>query len=201
VEHGAHPDDALKRIKEITRGLWSKPCPETAEQTAMVRQWQLTLRDRVRGCLLGGAVGDALGAPVEFMSYPEIKRRYGRGGIRDFAAAYGRVGAITDDTQMTLFTAEGLLRAHNRSIDRGICHPPSVVWRAYQRWLSTQGGRVDRVPGVGRASHCGARLGARGSKSSNGGCRCSPPVSRRPSKARRVARRATIHSGAVRFAA
>jgi ADP-ribosylglycohydrolase len=47
------------------------------------------------------------------------------------------IGEITDDTQMTLFTAEGLIRASVRW-DRGVCHPPSVVHRAYLRWLDTQ---------------------------------------------------------------
>jgi ADP-ribosylglycohydrolase len=97
------------------------------------------LHSRYRGCLLGGAVGDALGAPVEFLSLDEIRARFGPEGIRDFAPAYGRAGAITDDTQMTLFTAEGLLRAHNRAIQKGICHPPTIVYHAYLRWLETQG--------------------------------------------------------------
>lgn len=39
--------------------------------------------DRIRGCLLGGAEGDALGAPVEFLSWPAIERKYGPFGIRD----------------------------------------------------------------------------------------------------------------------
>ena len=45
-------------------------------------------------------------------------------------------GAITDDTQMTLFTAEGLLRAHCRGMHKGIgpAHD-SVVYQAYIRWL------------------------------------------------------------------
>jgi ADP-ribosyl-[dinitrogen reductase] hydrolase len=66
---------------------------------------------RHAGCLLGGAVGDALGAPVEFMLRQEIQQRFGTQGVRGYASAWGRLGAITDDTQMTLFTAEGLLRA------------------------------------------------------------------------------------------
>ena len=70
------------------------------------------LRSRFRGCLLGGAVGDALGAPVEFLDLEEIVRAYGEQGIRDYAPAYGKLGAITDDTQMTLFTAEAVLSAH-----------------------------------------------------------------------------------------
>jgi ADP-ribosyl-[dinitrogen reductase] hydrolase len=93
------------------------------------------------GCLLGGAVGDALGAPVEFLSLGEIEGRYGTGGIGDFDSAYGRVGAITDDTQMTLFTAEGVLRAKTRATERGICSPEMVMHHAYVRWLHTQGER------------------------------------------------------------
>jgi ADP-ribosylglycohydrolase len=94
---------------------------------------------RFTGCLLGGAIGDALGAPVEFMSLPEIRRQFGPEGIRHYAPAYGRPGAITDDTQMTLFTAEGLIRARQRHRNRGICDPAMVVWHAYLRWLGTQG--------------------------------------------------------------
>jgi ADP-ribosylglycohydrolase len=93
------------------------------------------------GCLLGGAVGDALGAPVEFHSIRLIRDKYGSAGITDYAAAYGRRGAITDDTQMTLFTAEGLLRAVARQRHKGVCHPASVIYHAYIRWLRTQGER------------------------------------------------------------
>ena len=100
------------------------------------------LQDRFRGCLLGGAVGDALGAPVEFMNHARIVRQFGLEGIGDYVPAYGKLGAITDDTQMMLFTAEGVLRAFMRSRLRGICHPPSVIHYAYLRWLSTQGGIV-----------------------------------------------------------
>lgn len=45
------------------------------------------MQSRYRGCLIGGAVGDALGAPVEFSSLSEVTRRFGPGGIRDFAPA------------------------------------------------------------------------------------------------------------------
>ncbi|MCY0857163.1 ADP-ribosylglycohydrolase family protein [Cupriavidus sp. D39] len=96
-------------------------------------------RSRFQGCLLGGAVGDALGAPVEFLSLAEIRERFGKDGITDYAPAYGGIGTITDDTQMTLFTAEGLLRAWVRGASRGIGSVPGVVSRAYLRWLLTQG--------------------------------------------------------------
>jgi ADP-ribosylglycohydrolase len=104
---------------------------------------------RVRGCLLGGAIGDALGAPVEFMSLAEIRRSFGADGLEEMAPAYGRVGAITDDTQMTLFTAEGLIRAQVRAVGRGICHPPSVIHHALVRWLHTQGERSAAMPSAG----------------------------------------------------
>jgi ADP-ribosylglycohydrolase len=98
------------------------------------------LRDRYRGCLLAGAAGDALGAHVEFMDLPRILKRFGEPGIRDYEATYGRIGAITDDTQMTLYTAEGVLRAYARWVDRGIGPAfGSVTARAYLRWLYTQG--------------------------------------------------------------
>jgi len=97
------------------------------------------LRGRFHGCLLGGAAGDALGAPVEFLDLDEIVKAYGEGGIRDFAPAYGKLGSITDDTQMTLFTAEGMLSAQLASALGG--QEPDFFRAAtvsYARWLMTQ---------------------------------------------------------------
>lgn len=99
---------------------------------------RVTPLQRFQGCLLAGAVGDALGAAVEFMNWTEIQRVFGPDGLSDYAPAYGRIGAITDDTQMTLFTAEGLLRAYVRGSSRGICNPQGVMANAYLRWLRTQ---------------------------------------------------------------
>jgi len=95
--------------------------------------------DHFAGCLLGGAVGDALGAPVEFMSLERIRAAFGPGGVTDYAEAYGRRGAITDDTQMTMFTAEGLLRACCQRSLHGVLNFAVVVHHAYLRWLGTQG--------------------------------------------------------------
>lgn len=97
-----------------------------------------TLAERFAGCLLGGAVGDALGAAVEFLSHDQILETFGAGGIRDFAPAYGRLGAITDDTQMTLFTAEGLIRAALHQAGSGPDAVVASIYRAYLRWLATQ---------------------------------------------------------------
>ncbi|MCP3429627.1 ADP-ribosylglycohydrolase family protein [Opacimonas viscosa] len=91
------------------------------------------------GCLLGGAIGDAFGAPVEFMKRSAILQQYGNNGIEDFAEAYGKVGAITDDTQMTLFTTEGLLRAWVKGCFTGVTSELGCIGHAYQRWYQTQG--------------------------------------------------------------
>ncbi|MCX7074461.1 MAG: ADP-ribosylglycohydrolase family protein [Methylococcales bacterium] len=96
------------------------------------------IKKRFTGSLLGGAVGDALGAPVEFMTKIEIVRRFGSEGITKYEPVYGRLGAITDDTQMTLFTAEGLLRAWVRGRFKGITTYSGVTANAYLRWLKTQ---------------------------------------------------------------
>ena len=95
----------------------------------------ITLRDRYHGCLLSGAVGDALGAAVEFLSLTEIRHRHGPAGVTGYVPAYGRLGAITDDTQMTLFTAEGLLRDQRHR--RAARHARRDLARI-PRWLNTQ---------------------------------------------------------------
>lgn len=123
-------DDLLIQFKNIGliypfMNTWHKPDSE--------------VQNHFRGCLLGGAVGDALGAPVEFMRRAEIIKLFGNTGITDFVPVYGKLGAITDDTQMMLFTAEGVLRGFMRGTLRGICHPPSVIGYSYLRWLHTQG--------------------------------------------------------------
>lgn len=96
---------------------------------------------RVRGCLLGGALGDALGAPVEFLSRAQILERTADRGARAFLPAqFGTVtgvGLITDDTQMTLFITEGIIRARVRE-DRGLGFTVAVTDHALRRWLDTQ---------------------------------------------------------------
>lgn len=96
-------------------------------------------RNFFRGCLVGGAIDDVLGWPVEFLNLDEIINQYRPYGIQDLQISSSRNAKITDDTQMTLFTAEGILRAENRGVSKGVCHPPSVAFFAYQRWMLTQG--------------------------------------------------------------
>ena len=103
--------------------------------------------DKIRGCLIGGAAGDALGYAVEFMGENSIFARYGKGGIRAYELdrASGKA-LISDDTQMTLFTANGLLFAETRVAMRGIGgQPRAYMFLAYQDWLRTQTDSISQV--------------------------------------------------------
>ncbi|QDH77951.1 ADP-ribosylglycohydrolase family protein [Echinicola soli] len=96
--------------------------------------------NKYQGCLLGGAVGDALGAPIEFLSQDQLLHRFGPKGIMDYVEFGDGTGEFTDDTQMTLFTAEGLLRAKHRAMLKGIGGAlPQITYHSYLRWLETQG--------------------------------------------------------------
>ncbi|MRR55727.1 MAG: ADP-ribosylglycohydrolase family protein [Deltaproteobacteria bacterium] len=101
---------------------------------------QLETKDRFSGCLLAGAVGDALGVPVEFLTLAEIRTKYGPEGIRTFTETPSGIGIVSDDTQMTLFTAEGLLSEYHLCRAGGSKPDYSTaVYRSYLRWLHTQG--------------------------------------------------------------
>jgi ADP-ribosylglycohydrolase len=101
------------------------------------RAEQQDFRSRVRGALLGAAVGDALGGPADALDLEEIRAAYGPEGLLDLAFAHGRRGAVTHHTQLTLFTVDGLIRAQVRR-DTGAWHPPTDLHRAYRRWAATQ---------------------------------------------------------------
>ena len=111
----------------------------------MFKAMNNTLQDRIRGSLIGGAIGDALGYPVEFIySFEGIQARYGERGITRLDTKQFWLGddeqsgkaVISDDTQMTLFTANGLLNAKRQKIGikYGIC-------LAYIEWYLTQIGK------------------------------------------------------------
>lgn len=96
------------------------------------------LTDKARGSLVGGAAGDALGYAVEFNRLHEILSLYGPDGIRNYELDARGIARISDDTQMTLFTAEGLLSAYAADP-----HPTQEdilkhMQDAYLAWFETQ---------------------------------------------------------------
>lgn len=72
------------------------------------------IQDSIRGCMMAGAAGDALGYPVEFWSKTVINFHHGAQGITQFKLAPEGKALVSDDTQMTLFTANGLLMGMTR---------------------------------------------------------------------------------------
>lgn len=95
------------------------------------------LQNKCRGSLVGGAVGDALGYAVEFSPLYEIQNKYGEKGIVEYELNTKGVAEFSDDTQMSLFTAEGLLTAvaDGKGCIREIC---PYISKAYEHWYATQ---------------------------------------------------------------
>lgn len=138
IERGLPPRAAIEAVRAARPGAI-----ETSQQERWITEqaWHLGPSGRkLFASLIGGAIGDSLGAEIEFLSLDAIRRQYPE-GIKDLPPHQGLRGAITDDTQMALFTAEGLIRAYVRGTLKGICHPPSVIHHALLRWYRTQGGK------------------------------------------------------------
>ena len=86
--------------------------------------------NRIKGALFGVAVGEALGAPAEFMSAEEIKREHGT--IRRMIGGGWlnvKPGEVTDDTQMTLAVAKGICENPDSPIE--------AIGRHFVRWAQS----------------------------------------------------------------
>ena len=134
--------------KEFARNFSDFYREEDAEDVAdaleRVKETEVNL-DRIRGSLVGGAIGDALGYAVEFLKEDQIFRKYGSEGITEYDLVNGKA-LISDDTQMTLFTANGILVGDTRLSMRGIGgDPKAYVPNAYLDWLKTQESDINSV--------------------------------------------------------
>lgn len=96
-------------------------------------------KERFTGCMLGGVAGDALGYVIEFDSLKAIQQKYGPHGLRTILKCKkeGNKAVISDDTQLALFTADGLLWADQDGAD-----PVERIFRSYMRWYYTQTERI-----------------------------------------------------------
>jgi ADP-ribosylglycohydrolase len=116
---GEREVDAMERDRECQQLLARYPLPAVEWPAPVPSSPALErVRDRYRGCLLWGAVGDALGRAVEGMSPPSIRARYGPDGPIDYVPwrgwSGGPTGTITDDTQLTMEVARSLVHAAGR---------------------------------------------------------------------------------------
>jgi len=126
--------DSLAPVRELISQVWQREL-----QTYRPRDGSRYTLDHVAGCLLGGAVGDALGAGLARYSLAQIRAEFGEDGANDYIPINGQIGTLSWHSQMSLFTAEGFIRANRRYREKGICDVVGVIQRAYYRWLSTQG--------------------------------------------------------------
>jgi len=94
-----------------------------------------------RGCMVGGAIGDALAYPRKYMSPAALSDLLGPRGI-DRLIVNKAVGKalISDDTQLTAFTADGVIWADSRARKRGVYAYIPCIFYSYQKWLYTQSG-------------------------------------------------------------
>lgn len=93
--------------------------------------------DTIQGCLIGGAIGDALGFPVEFFEDYIIFENFGENGITELQTSDG-VALVSDDTQMTLFTADGLISATKKFSKPTADNYLQSIYESYLNWLCTQ---------------------------------------------------------------
>ncbi len=130
---------------------------------AMATEGLDTLRARARGAFLGLAVGDALGATVEFMTAREIQVTYGThreligGGWLNLSP-----GEVTDDTEMSLFLARSIVEQGHWSLTCAAKHlalwlksrPKDIgntVLRGLRAYVTH--GRLEVPPGPGDAGN------------------------------------------------
>ena len=91
-----------------------------------------------KGALLGGAVGDALGYPIEFMNLEHIRKVFGENGLYDYVLSNTGKALISDDTQMTMFTADGLIKSTIKNKKISGMPDFKIIYRSYLNWLKTQ---------------------------------------------------------------
>lgn len=96
------------------------------------------MKDLFIASMLGGTIGDALGYPIEFMRLKEIKEKYGDNGLTELILdnITGKA-LISDDTQMTLFTADGIIRTYERG-NKSEFLAKDGIYPSYLRWYYTQ---------------------------------------------------------------
>lgn len=142
AEFGVEPSEAVRRVRAAREGAIETP----AQLSYVVSRRQLdhdpAHLDRLLGCVLGGAVGDAFGYAIEFDRLEEIKARHGPKGLAAPIYQGGQL-VVSDDTQMTAFTIEGLVRA-GRTGEFSLATVTEEVRRAYLDWLKTQRGALPR---------------------------------------------------------
>lgn len=104
----------------------------TTPSASPTREMRARWRKHARGAMLGLALGDALGATVEFMTPREIRQQYGRHDrIRGGGWLRLPSGAVTDDTTMALALGNSWLASRNAPNEEDYA-------RAFDAWMRSK---------------------------------------------------------------
>lgn len=138
VELGMPPAEAISQVRKARPGAIQTP--EQEHHVHAARRVSASQDESVSqrlACLLGGALGDAFGYPIAFENLSSIQKRHGTGGLREPELQKNQL-VVSDDTQMTLFTLEGLTRAMQTSTlaEQDLLEH---VRLSYLDWLESQG--------------------------------------------------------------
>lgn len=140
VELGMPAAEAISLVRRARRGAIQTQAQEThVTRVGHIHPETDARMARRLACLLGGALGDGFGYAVEFDRLEAIQRRFGPAGVRMPQFNHGQL-VVSDDTQMTLFTLEGLVRGHlqGEAEDDALIRS---IRLSYLDWLDTQGGK------------------------------------------------------------
>lgn len=98
----------------------------------------ISKRDAYRGCLLGLAIGDAMGYPVDTKTWPQIQEDYGPYGLMGYDLRNG-YAEVSSHTQIAAFSCNGLLLGQTRGQVYGKMAPfVRYVGLAQQEWAIGQ---------------------------------------------------------------
>jgi ADP-ribosyl-[dinitrogen reductase] hydrolase len=159
----------MRMPTQVPSSSGTTSAPSSVEPVALQ-----TLRSRARGALLGLALGDALGATVEFLTPSEIRATWGlHERIRGGGWLRLKPGQVTDDTTMAFALADALIKHEE-------CSAVDFA-RAFDDWMRAKpvdiGGTVRR--GIVRFRHSGEPRVPPSADAGNGATMRGAPVALR----------------------
>ena len=146
---------------------------------------EISLKDRIAGCLIGAAYGDALGAPTENRTREQIFEKWGY--VQEFLAppedvfARGNAaGQVTDDFSMAYVTIQEILKAEGR-VNEEVAKQALLEWAKNERFLEQFAGPtskkfINRLRGIDATEQKGFEPVNDNRRASNGGAMKIGPV-------------------------
>lgn len=127
--------NSTNNATEVKYTGYAYPVFEVSFQ-ANLPQKQPSMMEQFEGCIMGGAIGDAFGAPLEQHSMQYIEQKFD-GKLYYLLKNRDNIAEFTDDTQMVLFTMEGLIQAFFKYKENDISFYKEIL-KSYQNWYKTQ---------------------------------------------------------------